>query len=252
MAGDNKLRRADILAVEQGLEPSRARAAAEIRAGTIFADGRPVAKPSEMLPPGVRLERRGTANPYVSRGGLKLAHALDHFGIDPAGAVALDLGASTGGFTQVLLERGAARVYAVDVGHGQLHPSLSEDKRVISTEGVNARNLSRSHVPEPVSLVVSDVSFISLTLALPPALALAAPGARLAALVKPQFEAGPEQVRKGFVTDPAVYDRVCARTAAFIEDAGWQVTGLTESPIKGGDGNREFLIAAQKAPRQTV
>ncbi|MFP3944799.1 MAG: TlyA family RNA methyltransferase [Alphaproteobacteria bacterium] len=248
--GSARSRRADVLAVEQGLAASRARAAAEIRAGTIHVDGRPVAKPSELLPSEARLEKRGAANPYVSRAGLKLAHGLDYFGIDPAGAVALDLGASTGGFTQVLLERRAARVYAVDVGREQMHPSLKEDKRVVLLEGLNARNLTSAHIPEPVSLIVSDVSFISLTLALPPALALAAPGARLVALVKPQFEAGRSQVRKGRVTDPKVHEQVCARISEMLGKAGWAVTGLTESPIKGGDGNTEFLIAA-RAPGQT-
>ena len=238
--------RADVLVVEQGLEPSRARAAAEIRAGTVYADGRRVAKPSELLPSEVRLERRGAANPYVSRAGLKLAHALDTFGIDPAGAVALDLGASTGGFTQVLLERGATRVYAVDAGRNQLHPSLREDKRVTVMEGVNARRLGRAHVPHPVSLIVSDVSFISLTLVLSPALELAAPGGSLVVLIKPQFEAGPEHVRKGRVTDPAVHEQVCTRIAYFLKEAGCQVTGIIESPIKGGDGNTEFLIAARR------
>lgn len=249
--GSTRSRRADLLAVEQGLEPSRARAAAEIRAGSILADGRPVAKPSELLPPDARLEKRGAANPYVSRAGLKLAHGLDHFGIDPDAAVALDLGASTGGFTQVLLERGAARVYAVDVGRAQMHPSLRADSRVILLEGVNARRLGQAHIPEPVSLIVSDVSFISLALVLPPALALAAPGARLVALIKPQFEAGPEYVRKGRVTDPEIHERVCARIAGMLEGAAWTVTGLTESPIKGGDGNTEFLIAAH-APAKTA
>jgi 23S rRNA (cytidine1920-2'-O)/16S rRNA (cytidine1409-2'-O)-methyltransferase len=247
--GSRPATRADILAVEQGLEPSRARAAAEIRAGTIHVDGRPVAKPSELLPPGARLEKRGAANPYVSRAGLKLVHGLDRFGIDPAGAVALDLGASTGGFTEVMLGRGAAKVYAVDVGRGQMHPSLLGDKRVILMEGLNARDLTQAHIPEPVTLIVSDVSFISLTLVLPPALALAAPGAHLVVLIKPQFEAGPEHVRKGRVTDPAIHEEVCARIGAFLEIAGWTVTGLTQSPIKGGDGNTEFLISAQTPPQ---
>lgn len=242
-------KRADILAVEQGLVPSRARAAAEIRAGTLFADGRAIARPSELLPPGAKLQMRGQAIPWVSRAGLKLAHALDRFAVDPSGAVALDLGASTGGFTQVLLARGAARVYAVDVGHGQMHETLRRDRRVILLEKVNARDLSRALVPEPVTLIVCDVSFISLMLALPPALALAAPAARLVALVKPQFEAGPEHVRKGLVTEPEVHTQVCARVGSMLEKAGWAVTGITKSPIKGGDGNTEFLIAAfRKSP----
>jgi 23S rRNA (cytidine1920-2'-O)/16S rRNA (cytidine1409-2'-O)-methyltransferase len=184
----------------------------------------------------------------VSRGGLKLAHGLDHFGIDPAGMVALDVGASTGGFTDVLLRRGAVRVYAVDVGHGQLDWRLRNDPRVVVLEQINARHLSREHVPEPVDLVVTDVSFISLELALPTALALARPGASLIALIKPQFEVGKGQVGKGgVVRDPALHQAVCARIARWLgEEQGWRVLGVSESPITGPKGNREFLIGARR------
>ena len=186
--------------------------------------------------------------PWVGRGALKLIHALDHFGLAPAGE-ALDIGASTGGFTQVLLARGAARVHALDVGHGQLDPALAADPRVVSLEGVNARALPAevaARLPPP-DWITADVSFISLTLALPPALALARPGAHLVGLIKPQFEAGPGHVRKGIVRDPAVHAEVCGRIAAFLAAGGWQVLGVTTSPIAGGDGNREFLVAARLA-----
>lgn len=240
--------RADRLAVLQGIAPSRTRAAEEIRAGTIWADGRRLIKPSELLAPDAVLERRGAAVPYVSRGGVKLARGLDTFGFDPSGLVALDIGASTGGFTDVLLRRGAGRVYAVDVGHGQLHPSLGGDPRVVVREGVNARDLSVEHVPEPVGAIVCDVSFIGLHLVLPAAFALTAPGAWLVALVKPQFEGGPEHVGKGgIVKDPSVHRAVCRTVAEFVAAQGWRLVGFVESPIKGSDGNTEFLIGARNA-----
>ena len=191
---------------------------------------------------------RAPAVPYVSRGGLKLAHALDHFRIDPAGKVALDVGASTGGFTDVLLQRGAARVYAVDVGHGQLDWRLRNDPRVVVLEKINARHLSREHVPEPVDLVVCDVSFISLELALPPALALASPGASLIALIKPQFEVGKGQVGKGgVVRDPALHERSAREVAAGSAESRAGRCRASRSPITGPKGNREFLIAASGA-----
>jgi 23S rRNA (cytidine1920-2'-O)/16S rRNA (cytidine1409-2'-O)-methyltransferase len=240
--------RLDQLLMERGLAESRARAQALILAGVAFSGERRLDKAGLMVPADAAVEVRGRDHPYVSRGGVKLAHALDHFAIDPAGAVCLDVGASTGGFTDVLLRRGAARIYAVDVGHGQLDWRLRQDARVVVLERLNVRALDRRHVPEPVDLVVCDVSFISLTLALPAALALTAPGARLAALIKPQFEAGREQVGKGgIVRDPAVHQAVCEKIAAWLAaQPGWQVLGLTPSPISGADGNVEFLIAAAR------
>jgi 23S rRNA (cytidine1920-2'-O)/16S rRNA (cytidine1409-2'-O)-methyltransferase len=192
---------------------------------------------------------RGKDHPWVGRGGLKLDHALKHFGLDVAGRVALDLGASTGGFTDVLLAHGAGKVYAVDVGHGQLAWKLRQDARVVVLEKTNVRELDRGLIPEPIGAIVADLSFISLKTALPAALALAAPGALVVALVKPQFEAGREQVGKGgIVTDATVHEAVCRDIEAWLGDQpDWQVLGLTESPITGADGNREFLIAARKA-----
>ena len=235
--------------VERGLAESRAKAQALVLAGQVFSGERRLDKPGQALASDTPIEVRAPAVPYVSRGGLKLAHGLDHFGIDPAGMVALDVGASTGGFTDVLLRRGAARVYAVDVGHGQLDWRLRNDPRVVVLEQVNARHLTREHVPEPVGLVVCDVSFISLELALPPALALAAPDAWLIALIKPQFEVGKGQVGKGgVVRDPALHQAVCARIAHWLADQqGWHVVGVSESPITGPKGNREFLVAATRA-----
>jgi 23S rRNA (cytidine1920-2'-O)/16S rRNA (cytidine1409-2'-O)-methyltransferase len=234
--------------VERGLAESRAKAQALVLAGQVFSGERRLDKPGQPIAPDAPLEVRARAVPYVSRGGMKLAHGLDHFGIDPAGMVALDVGASTGGFTDVLLRRGAARVYAVDVGHGQLDWRLRNDPRVVVLEQINARHLSREHVPEPVDLVVTDVSFISLELALPPALALARPGASLIALIKPQFEVGKGQVGKGgVVRDPALHQAVCARIARWLgEEQGWRVLGVSESPITGPKGNREFLIGARR------
>lgn len=241
--------RADRLLVARGLLPSRTQAQEAIEAGRVFSAGRPVTRPAEILPEDAPLEVSPPAHPYVSRGGLKLAYALDHFGIDPDGAVALDLGASTGGFTDVLLRRGVRRVYAVDVGHGQLAPAIRNDPRVIALEGVNARNLTTAEIPEPLGLIVCDVSFISLLLALPPALDLVRPGGHLVALIKPEFEVGPGGVGKGgIVRNPAVRDAARARIADWLADRpGWTVEGTVESPIAGGDGNREFLLAARRA-----
>ena len=192
---------------------------------------------------------RGSEHPWVSRGGQKLDHALTHFGIDPQGLVALDVGASTGGFTHVLCERGARRIYAVDVGYGQLDARLRGDARVTVLERTNARYLSREQVPEPVDLIVCDASFIGLRTILPAPLALAAPGARLIALIKPQFEAGRGRVgKRGIVRDPAVHDEVCETIRDWLTAEEWPVTGLVESPIKGRDGNTEFLIAARREP----
>lgn len=240
-------RRLDQLLVDRGLTASRARARDAILRGAVVVDGVAATKPGAMVDPAAVLAAADPAAAYVSRAALKLVHALDRFGIDPAGLYGLDIGASAGGFTQVLLERGAAHVTAVDVGHGQLAPALAEDARVTAIEGLNARDLAARHSPAPPQLIVCDVSFISLTLALPPALALAAPGARLVALIKPQFEVGAARVGKGgVVRDPALHAEVCARIAAWLPSQGWQVAGIVESPILGPEGNKEFLVAARK------
>ncbi len=241
-------RRVDELVLARGLADSRARAQALIRAGKVFSATTRVDKPGRLLPADAPLALRGPDHPWVSRGGVKLAHALDRFDISPAGAVGLDIGASTGGFTDVLLRRGAARVYAVDVGRGQLAWRLRQDPRVVLRERVNARHLTRAHVPDRPGIVTCDVSFIGLERALPPALALAAPDARLVALIKPQFEVGRDRVGKGgIVRDPAARDEVCRRLAAWLDGLpGWRVAGLAESPITGANGNREYLLAGRK------
>jgi len=239
--------RADQMLVDRGLAESRARAQALIMAGLVFAGARKVEKPGQALPQDTALEVRGRDHPWVSRGGIKLAHALDHFGWDVAGAVAIDVGSSTGGFTDVLLARGAARVYAVDSGTNQLAWKLRQDPRVIVHEQTSARVLTPAHIPEPVDLLVCDASFIGLAKVLEVPLAFAAPRARLAALIKPQFEAGREEVGKGgVVRDPAVHARVCREVADWVTAQGWEVLGVTESPITGPEGNVEFLIAAQR------
>jgi 23S rRNA (cytidine1920-2'-O)/16S rRNA (cytidine1409-2'-O)-methyltransferase len=240
--------RADLALVERGLADSRARAQALILGGKVFAGERRVEKPGDTVPANADLDVRQPDHPWVSRGGLKLVHALDHFGIDPTGAVALDIGASTGGFTDVLLARGAARVYAVDVGHGQLAWRLRNDERVVVLEKTNARNLTAEQVPEPVDLIVCDASFIGLEIVLPAALCLGSPSATLIALIKPQFEVGKGQVgKKGVVRDPALHAEVCARIEAWLGSLpGWRVLGVTESPITGPQGNKEFLIAARR------
>ena len=238
--------RLDQALVARGLAPSRARARALIEAGGVRVDGAVATRPAAAVPPGAALAVEADPNPWVSRAGLKLEHALDAFGLDPAGAVALDLGASTGGFTQVLLARGAAEVWAVDVGHGQLAPALCADPRVRVREGLNARDLAGAGLPPP-GFVVADLSFIALAKALPPALALARPGATLVALVKPQFEVGRGRVGKGgIVRDPAAVAEAVAGVRAFLETEGWSVLGETPSPILGGDGNAEVLVAARK------
>ena len=242
--------RLDTLLVDRGLAESRAKAQALVMAGLVFSGERRLDKPGQQIAADAALEVRGQDHPWVSRGGIKLAHGLEHFALDPAGAVALDIGASTGGFTDVLLARGAARVYAVDVGHGQLAWKLRIDPRVRALERMNARHLTHAEIPEPVDLVVCDASFIGLETVLPAALSLAAPGARLVALIKPQFEVGPGQVGKGgVVRDPALHEAVCARISAWLgRQPGWTVLGVTESPITGPEGNKEFLIAARRAP----
>jgi 23S rRNA (cytidine1920-2'-O)/16S rRNA (cytidine1409-2'-O)-methyltransferase len=237
--------RADRLLVERGLFPSRTKAQAAIAAGLVTANEAPVRKASEEIAVDAALSAT-PAHPYVSRGGVKLAAALDHFKFDPQGRICLDVGASTGGFTQVLLERGAKRVYAVDVGHGQLHESLRGRPEIVSLEQTDIRTLSAAQLNEPPDLVTVDVSFISLKLALPPALALAKPPAQLIALIKPQFEAGRAQAKKGIVRDPAVHAAVCDDISAFVASLGWRVLGIIPSPIAGGDGNAEFLLGAAK------
>lgn len=237
--------RIDKVLVARGLFDSRARAQAAIHAGLVRVAGICVNRPSDEVESEAEIVAEAE-HPYVSRGALKLAGALDAFRIDPAGCIALDVGASTGGFTELLLQRGARHVYAVDVGRDQFHARLRGRADITLLEGTDARALSRSLVPEPVDLVVADVSFISLSLVLPAALALAAPRARLAVLVKPQFEAGRARVKKGIVRDAAVHEEVCARIASEVAALGWRIVGLVPSPIEGGDGNKEFLMAAER------
>ncbi|HSQ99312.1 MAG TPA: TlyA family RNA methyltransferase [Sphingomicrobium sp.] len=239
--------RVDQLLVSRGLAESRTRAQALIMAGAVFSGDRKVAKAGDVLAEDAPLEVRGRDHPWVSRGGIKLDHGLSHFGFDVTGAVALDVGSSTGGFTDVLLERGAAKVYAVDVGTNQLAWKLRQDARVVVHEKTNARSLDFSIIPEPVDIVVCDASFISLAKVLEAPLLLAKPGARLVALIKPQFEAGRDEVGKGgVVRDPAVHERVCTRAKAWVEAQGWTVLGVTASPITGPEGNVEFLLGATK------
>lgn len=239
--------RLDRALVAAGLAASRARAQALIEAGVVRIDGVPAAKPSQAVPAEARLTLTGDPNPYVSRGALKLAHALDCFGLDPSGAVALDLGASTGGFCEVLLEAGAAEVWAVDVGHGQMHPRLRGDPRLRVIEGLNVRDLSAEHVPAP-DWIVADLSFVALQTALPAALGLARPGATLVALIKPQFQVGRGKVGKGgIVRDAGAIAAAREEVARFLRASGWTVLGEAESPVRGRDGNAEYLIAARKA-----
>ena len=238
--------RADQLLVNRGLADSRARAQALILAGKVFSGERRIAKAGDLLASDAPLEVRGQDHPWVSRGGLKLEHALSHFGLSPTDRICLDVGASTGGFTDVLLAHGAAKVHAVDVGHGQLAWKLRTDPRVIVHERTNARYLSSDSVADPIAALVCDASFIGLQTLLPAPLALCAPGAWAVALIKPQFEAGPHGVgRKGVVRDPAIHAAVCDRIQAWWDqEPNWRVLGITESPIIGPEGNREFLIGA--------
>ena len=239
--------RADQLLVTRELAESRTRAQALILAGAVFSGEKRVAKAGDLLADDAPLEVKGRDHPWVSRGGVKLNHGLTHFGFDVAGAVALDVGSSTGGFTDVLLSRGAAKVYAVDVGTNQLAWKLRQDPRVVVHERTNARYLDVSIVPEPVDIVVCDASFIGLSKVLGPALALARSGAWLVALVKPQFEAGRAEVGKGgVVRDPEVHCRVCDAAAQWVASQDWRVLGVTQSPITGPEGNVEFLLGAVK------
>lgn len=246
-SGKSAKQRLDVALVDRGLVESRAKAQALIMAGQVFSGERRLDKPGLTIAADAPLELRGQDHPWVSRGGIKLAHAIDHFSIEVSGRVCLDIGASTGGFTDVLLHHGAARVYAVDVGHGQLAWKLRQDPRVVVMERTNARYLTMEQIPEPVDLIACDASFIGLETVLPAPLRLAAPGAWLVALIKPQFEVGPERVGKGgVVRDPALHREVCDRIAGWLgRRAGWSVIGVTESPITGPEGNREFLLAAR-------
>lgn len=239
--------RADQLLVDRGLAESRSRAQALVMAGLVFVGDRKVEKPGQQLAEDAAIEVRGRDHPWVSRGGIKLAHGLDHFGWQVESAVAMDVGSSTGGFTDVLLSRGAARVYAVDSGTNQLAWKLRQDQRVIVHEQTSARILTAIHIPESVDLIVCDASFIGLAKVLEVPLTFATSDARLMALIKPQFEAARGEVGKaGVVRDPAVHARVCDEVAAWLTGQGWQVDGVVESPITGPQGNVEFLIAAHR------
>ncbi|MEO0428349.1 MAG: TlyA family RNA methyltransferase [Pseudomonadota bacterium] len=235
--------RLDQRLVLQNLAVSRAEAARLIAEGAVRVDGQPARKASQTVGDGARLDVERTGPGWVGRGALKLLHALDQFRLVPSGT-ALDLGASTGGFTEVLLARGAEKVIALDVGHGQLHPRLAADPRVTVIEGVNARSIPDGLLPR-IDWITADLSFISLRKALTPALAAARPGARLVVLVKPQFELGPEVVGKGgIVRDPAAHAAACRAVADWLGASGWTITGESESPVTGGDGNREFMLSA--------
>jgi len=239
--------RVDQLLVSRGLADSRSRAQALIMAGAVFSGERKIAKAGDMVSEEAPLEVRGKDHPWVSRGGIKLDHGLEHFGFDVTGAVALDVGSSTGGFTDVLLSRGAAKVYAVDVGTNQLAWKLRQDPRVNVHEQTNARNLTNGIIPEPIDVIVCDASFIGMAKVLEAPLKLARAGAMLIALVKPQFEAGRLEVGKGgVVRDAQVHRRVCDEAAAWVETQGWRVLGVAESPITGPEGNKEFLLGAVK------
>jgi len=239
--------RADQLLVARGLAESRTRAQALILAGNVFTGDRRVAKAGDLLAEDSALSVKGRDHPWVSRGGIKLDHGLDHFGFDVTEAVALDVGSSTGGFSDVLLSRGAAKVYAVDVGTNQLAWKLRSDPRVVVHEQTNARDLTSDILSEPIDIVVCDASFISLAKVLDRALDLAQPGAKLVALVKPQFEAGRDEVGKGgVVRDPMVHQRVCEAAVEWVRSKGWDVLGVEQSPITGPEGNVEFLLGAVK------
>lgn len=237
--------RVDQLLVERGLAESRTRAQALVLAGTVFSGETRISKPGQTIPADAPLEVRGRDHPWVSRGGIKLAHAIEHFGLDPAGATAMDIGSSTGGFTDVLLSKGAAHVFAVDSGTNQLAWKLRQDPRVTVLEQTSARLLTPDLITAPCSWVVCDASFISLAKVLEVPLKLAATPCRLVALIKPQFEVGRAEVGKGgVVRDSALHERVCGEVRAWLEGLGWQVQGIVESPIKGPEGNVEFLISA--------
>jgi 23S rRNA (cytidine1920-2'-O)/16S rRNA (cytidine1409-2'-O)-methyltransferase len=240
-------KRLDQILVDRGLAESRAKAQALVLAGLVYAGEKRLDKPGTPTPEELAIEVRGQPHPWVSRGGVKLAHALSHFALDPKDAIAIDVGASTGGFTDVLLANGAARVYAVDVGQGQLAWKLRTDPRVVVLEKTNARRLSAAEIPEPAGMVVCDASFIGLETVLPAALALLEIGGTLVALIKPQFVVGPARVGKGgVVRDAALHEEVCARIATWLPTLGFDVLGIEPSPILGPEGNREFLVVARK------
>jgi 23S rRNA (cytidine1920-2'-O)/16S rRNA (cytidine1409-2'-O)-methyltransferase len=241
--------RADQLLVTRGLAESRTRAQALILAGLVYNGDRRVDKAGQVLPDDAELIVKGRDHPWVSRGGVKLAHGLDHFGWDVAGVTAIDVGSSTGGFTDVLLTRGAAHVFAVDSGTNQLAWKLREDPRVTVLEQTNARHLTAAQIPVGIDLIVCDASFIGLAKVLATPMTFAAPAARLLALIKPQFEAGQGEVGKGgVVRDPEIHARVCTEVHDWVTAQGWIVAGIERSPITGPEGNVEFLIAAQRAP----
>ena len=240
--------RVDQLLLARGLAESRAKAQALILAGLVFSGERKIDKAGQAVAEDAPLEVRGKEHPWVSRGGIKLAHALDHFGWDVTGAVALDVGSSTGGFTDVLLQRGASKVFAIDVGTNQLAWKLRSDPRVVVHEKTNARYLTSDIVIEPIDIITCDASFISLAKVLDKALDFAKPGGRLVALVKPQFEAERNEIGKnGVVRDPEIHARICNNAKLWIGERGWKLTGLATSPITGPEGNIEFLLAAQRA-----
>ena len=239
--------RIDQLLVARGLAESRARAQALVMAGLVYAGDRKVEKSGQQVPEDTEISVRGRDHPWVSRGGIKLAHAIEHFGLDPAGAVAMDIGSSTGGFTDVLLQKGAEHVYAVDSGTNQLAWKLRQDPRVTVLEQTSARLLTPAQIDRPCNWVVCDASFIGLAKVLERPLELAAPDCRLVALIKPQFEVGREEVGKGgVVRDPALHARVCGEVRAWLEGAAWTVDGVVESPITGPEGNVEFLVSARR------
>ncbi|WP_299379972.1 TlyA family RNA methyltransferase [uncultured Kiloniella sp.] len=241
-------KRADQLLVDRGLVESKTKAQARIMAGQVYTETKRIDKPGQPLAEDAPLTVKGEDHPWVSRGGLKLEKGLREFNIDPAGKVCMDVGASTGGFTDVLLTNGAAKVYAVDVGHGQLAWKIRKDERVVVMERTNARHLTTEQVPEALDMIVCDASFIGLETVLPASMALAGPGALMVALIKPQFEVGKGRVGKGgVVREPELHQEVCDRIENWLnEETDWAVLGLTESPIKGPEGNIEFLIAARK------
>jgi 23S rRNA (cytidine1920-2'-O)/16S rRNA (cytidine1409-2'-O)-methyltransferase len=238
-------KRADQLVVEQGLAESRQKAQALILAGQVFSTDKIIQKPGDQLPEDIVLRVKGELHPYASRGGLKLEHALKHFGFAPKDKIALDVGASTGGFTSCLLLNGATKVYAIDVGHNQLAWSMRQDPRVVCREGVNARYLEKADFPEPLQFVVCDVSFISLKLIIPAIVRVMEPNSPACLLIKPQFEVGPKEVGKGgVVRDTNLHQRVCDEIVSFAKEQGFDVKGVTESPITGPAGNHEFILGA--------
>ncbi len=246
--GKSRKIRADQALVDRGLVETKSKAQALVMAGVVFSEEKRIEKPGQQINEDIPLEVRGQDHPWVSRGGLKLEKGINAFQFDPTGMTGLDIGSSTGGFTDVLLQNGAERVYAVDVGRGQLHWKLRSDDRVVVMESTNARTLTEDMIEEPVDVVVCDASFIGLEKVLPAGMSLAKPGAWLMALIKPQFQVGKGEVGKGgVVRDPDLHDRVCREVSEWLtEDMGWTVLGITESPITGPQGNVEFLIAARK------